>query len=165
MNLGCVLEVEWSGLADGQNTTKSTDSQTRVLISDLKFYVSVVWKFGVLQGILVEPDVALLGPFQIHPQDGTKIYPEAKLLPSHFPWSFSQSKQNTPLSILNVPVSFFSPFLVLICPSVNLNSTYLQEAFYMLPQLDAQIKSHARVKLFRSFFPKPIVLGKKWCLD
>lgn len=54
-------------------------------MSDLQFHISVVWKFGVLQGILIEADVGLLGPFQIYPQDGTKIYPEAKLLPLVFP--------------------------------------------------------------------------------
>ena len=38
----------------------------------------------------------LLGLFQIHPQDGTKSYPEAKLPPSFFPWSLSQGNLNTP---------------------------------------------------------------------
>lgn len=74
-----VLETEWSGLADGQDTSKSTDSQTRALIRDLQFHISAAWKCGILWDTLGQAGVGQLGSFQMHPQDGTKIYSEAKL--------------------------------------------------------------------------------------
>ena len=42
MNLEYILEMDWSGLVDEENTTKSTDSQIIAVISDQKFSISVV---------------------------------------------------------------------------------------------------------------------------
>ena len=96
MNLEYILEMDWSGLVDEQNTTKSTDSQIIAVISDQKFSQCCVEIWGSEAGHPGRSGVDLLGLFQIHPQDGTKSYPEAKLPPSFFPWSFSQGNLNTP---------------------------------------------------------------------
>lgn len=81
MDLGCVLEAEWW---EGYNQSlwfldQSSDIWPAVCIS-------VVWKLGVLQAILLDAGEDLRGPFQIHPQGGTKIHPEAK------PWLLPESR-------------------------------------------------------------------------
>lgn len=73
--------------------------------------------------------------------------------PNCSPRSFSPSRPCS-TSTPTVRLAFFSLHLLLTVPSVNLNSKYLQGDFYMFSQLNVKIKSHARVKLFRSFFPQ-----------
>lgn len=71
-------------LLTGGTPSNPTDSETRAPMRDEQFCISVAWELGALRGILVAAGASLLGPFQIHPQDGTMISREAKLL-SAFP--------------------------------------------------------------------------------
>lgn len=63
-----------------EDTIRSTDAETRVLLSDCRLLSDLGGNLELaLQGIHRTVYLLLLGPFQAHPQDGTKICPKAKL--------------------------------------------------------------------------------------